>query len=256
MFKMPCRNTKQLDDLDSRTKFIAWLVLSFLLFLLKEVSQFVALFLFFVLHFTLYFTKYDCLYILKSWKLFVFIPLINLIANAFFVNGTVLLSWGVLSLTDTDIKIIFRLVFLLVMSKAILLKMEEKALGIAIGSFVYSLSFHRITHSIVPLVVIIIMSFLTNFKVVLFNINASYLIRSSHLTEQTRLSLIKNRIKLLAPILLISLKKTNTVTTALLAKGYHKESTFIDYRTLRYKKGDYIAFTILSCFVFIVLWVL
>lgn len=245
--------TQVLNQLDGRTKFIAWLSLSIVLFFLKTPQQYGVIIIFFICQIIFFYTSYERRHILKSWKLFIIFPTINLIANAFFLNGTIIASWGILSLTDTDVKIICRLLLLLIMSKAILLKTEEKELAIAIGSFMYVLSGHRLKYSTVPLVVMITLSFVGNFKHVISSINNSYLLRTIHLASQSPLTRFKNRLKLLAPILLISLKKANQVAITLIAKGYHKETQFIEYSAISYQKNDYLAFT---CLVSIILLIL
>lgn len=242
-----------LSFLDGRTKLIAWLSLTIIMFLFENYMQYICLILLFFLLLYIFYKPSEIKSIYRSWKLLLLIPTINLIANLLFENGKVLYTLSIFTFTDTDIQIFMRIFLLLFFSKCVLIKTEAKELGIAIGKIIHTLSWHKISSTAIPLITIIILSFVDKFRQVMQEINKAYLLRTKGISHKELVQKIRARAMLLVPLLMISMKKTEQVSTALLAKGYHRGSQVVDYLKINYGKNDYIAYIILGLFIFFVM---
>jgi len=246
-------NKRMLSSLDGRTKFIAWLALTIVMFLFDSYLQYLSLILILALIFYGFYDVTERKTIYKSWKFLFLVPTINLIANLLFENGEVLYAFSVFTFTDTDIQIFMRIFLLIFFSRCVLLKTDAKELGIAIGKIVHSLSFHRINSTAIPLLIIVILSFIEKFRQLMQEINKAYLLRTNGISQKGIVQKVRSRAMLLSPLLMISMKKTEQVSTALLAKGYHRGSQVVDYSKIKYSENDYIAYGILILFIFLVM---
>lgn len=248
-------NSELLTSLDGRTKFIAWLTLTIVMFSFDTYAQYICLFVLVGILLWFFFDPLERKAIYKSWKFLILVPVINLFANLLFENGRVLFSFAFFTFTDTDIQIFMRIFLLLLFSRCVLLKTDEKELGVAIGKIIHSISFHKVSSTAIPLTIIIMLSFSDKFKSVMREINKSYLLRTKGISRKGIIQKIKSRAMLLSPLFIISMKKTEQVSTALLAKGYHRGSQVVDYKKIKYRKKDYFAYVVLGVFLLIIIWI-
>ncbi|MDN6640372.1 MAG: energy-coupling factor transporter transmembrane protein EcfT [Tetragenococcus sp.] len=242
-----------LVSLDGRTKFISWLFVTISMFFFQNYSQYIMLTVFILILLYLFYSKEERKNIFHSWKIVLFIPTLNLVANSLFINGEVLYRFLVFSLTDTDIKIFMRIFLLLVTSRIILAKTNEKELGVSIGKIFHSLTFQKVNSSVIPLIIIIMLSFVDTFKDVVQEVNKSYLIRTKGIQHSGVVKRFLERVQLLSPILMISLRKAEQLSTALIAKGYNKNSQIVNYKEIKYKKIDYFSYLFVGVVMFSIL---
>lgn len=240
--------------LDARTKLITCVVMTLFMFTFHYYSQYFLTIALTALVLALFFAKHERQLVFSHWRLLLFVPTINLLANLLFVNGKVLYSWYFLSLTDMDIKIFIRITLLLVYAFCLIVKTTPQGLALAVGKICHSVTLHRYNGAAIPLTMIIMVSFINRFKDTIIEVQASYKLRANNQGKQTWFKRLLDYTKLLQPIILISMKNANQVANALLAKGYHKGARTFNYAKINYQRRDYLAYLVLLSFMLLNWW--
>ena len=231
--------------LDGRTKFLTCIFFTLFMFSFHYYWQYGVITLFFVGLLALEFTKEQRQQLFQHWKLILFLPSLNLFANLFFVNGRVLWSWGWLTLTELDIQIFVRIVLLLLFALALTIKTTPQELALAVGKICHSLTFGHYHGSGLPLVIIIMATFINEFQETFVTVKQAYKLRASNQAAVHWGKRLTETALLLQPIILISMKKAGQVADALIAKGYHNQAHLFNYQAIKYHWSDWLIYGVL-----------
>ncbi|MBA1434305.1 energy-coupling factor transporter transmembrane component T family protein [Bombilactobacillus bombi] len=231
--------------LDGRTKLITCIFLTLFMFSFHYYWQYGVIIGLFVIIVTTTFSAEQRQQLLQHWKLVTFLPSLNLFANLFFVNGPVLWSWGWLHLTNLDLQIFIRIALLLMFALALTIKTTPQELALSVGKIFHSVSLGRYNGAGVPLVIIIMVAFINEFQATFVTVQQAYKLRSSSSSNQRGWQRVKEYAFLLQPIILISMKKADQVADALIAKGYHHNSSLFDYQAIKYHVMDIMVYLVL-----------
>ncbi|AXX65572.1 energy-coupling factor transporter transmembrane protein EcfT [Bombilactobacillus bombi] len=235
--------------LDGRTKLLTCVFLTLFMFSFHYYWQYLVIIMLFAILLLVGFNAQERGQLFRHWKLITFLPAINLFANLFFVNGRVIWSWGWLHLTNLDLQIFIRIALLLMFALALTIKTTPQELALSVGKIFNSLSFRRYHGAGVPLVIIIMVSFIDEFQVTFVTVKQAYRLRASTAAEVKGWQRILDYAFLLQPIILISMKKADQVADALTAKGYHHNSSLFDYQSIKYHWLDWLVYSALVALV-------
>lgn len=231
--------------LDGRTKFLTCIFFTLFMFSFHYYWQYGVITFLFAVLLLLGFTKVQRQQLFQHWKLILFLPSLNLLANLFFVNGRVLWSWGWLNLTELDIQIFLRIVLLLSFALALTIKTNPQELALSVGKICYSLTFGHYHGSGLPLVIIIMATFINEFQETFLTVKQAYKLRSSDKAVTHWEKRLYETALLFRPIILISMKKASQVADALIAKGYHNQAYLFNYQAIKYHWPDWLIYCLL-----------
>lgn len=227
---------KWFDQLEGRTKLVTCFVLSLIMFWFKYYWQYILVFFALSMIIVFSFNKFQKKQLIKHWKLLLFLPLINLFVNLFFINGTEIWSWGWFHLTELDIQITARLFLISLIAIILIIKSTPQEMAIAVGKIANSLTFGKYHGIGLPLVVIIMASFIDDFRQTFITVLRANTIRNSGCKS------ILDMIFLLQPIMIIALKKADRMSDALIAKCYHRDAQIFNYHDVKYQSIDKIVY--------------
>lgn len=123
---------------------------------------------------------------------------------------------------------------------------EEMAL--AVGKIAHDITLGHYNGLGIPLVIIIMSSFINEFQETFRSVRYAYTLRNSK-TDSSYLKRAMNYIFMLQPVILIALRKADRVSDALIAKGYHRGARLFNYQEIKYHRRDYLIY--LGLFIFI-----
>ena len=232
-----------IDQLDGRTKLISVILISIAMFNFHHFYQYGIMFAIVLYTLGCGFNKDERRLFNKHWKLYLLLPLANIFINLFFINGPIMWSWGWLHLSILDLQIALRLTLVLMITLIFVIVTKPLEIALAVGKSAHSITFGRYKGVGIPLVVIIMTSFVSEFHATFLTVKKAAALRSQ--SDRRWFHKFWDFIFMLQPIILITLKKADRFSEALIVKGYHRNAPVFDYQKIKYHWRDRIVYLML-----------
>lgn len=237
--------------LDPRTKLLGTLVYLISLFIFTKPWVFAtaAVFLLFVL----VLSRVPLKFMLKGLKPIIFILLFTIIVNMFWIKGTVLVSWWKLSITVEGLKqagsMGTRLILLILGSNLMTLTTTPTRLTNAMERLMRPLKLIKVPVHEIAMMMSIALRFIPILLEETDRIMKAQLARGADFESGNIFKKAKSLVPVLVPLFISAFRRANDLAMAMEARCYHGGKGRTQYKPLKYKARDFVAYFILVLYV-------
>lgn len=233
--------------LDPRTKLMGTLVYLVSLFIFTSPAVFGIAGSFLLL--VLILSRVPFKYMLKGLKPILFILFFTLIINMLFTKGTVLVSWWKLSITVEGLKMAgtmgTRLILLILGSNLMTLTTTPTRLTNAMERLMRPLRIIRVPVHEIAMMMSIALRFIPILLEETDRIMKAQLARGADFESGNIFKKAKSLVPVLVPLFISAFRRANDLAMAMEARCYHGGKGRTQYKPLKYKARDFVAYFLL-----------
>ncbi len=233
--------------LDPRTKLLGTMIYLVSLFIFTKpwVFALAAAFLLFVL----VLSRVPVKFMLKGLKPILFILIFTLVLNMFWIKGTVLWSWWKLSITVEGLQhacsMGTRLILLILGSNLMTLTTTPTRLTNAMEHLMRPLKIIRVPVHEIAMMMSIALRFIPILLEETDRIMKAQLARGADFESGNVIKKAKSLVPVLVPLFISAFRRANDLAMAMEARCYHGGKGRTQYKPLKYKARDFVAYFIL-----------
>ena len=233
--------------LDPRTKLMGTLVYLVSLFIFTSPAVFGIAGAFLLL--VLILSRVPFKYMLKGLKPILFILFFTLIINMLFTKGTVLVSWWKISITVEGLKMAgtmgTRLILLILGSNLMTLTTTPTRLTNAMERLMRPLRIIRVPVHEIAMMMSIALRFIPILLEETDRIMKAQLARGADFESGNIFKKAKSLVPVLVPLFISAFRRANDLAMAMEARCYHGGKGRTQYKPLKYKARDFVAYFLL-----------
>jgi len=230
--------------LDPRTKLVGTMVYLVSLFIFTGPWVFVTAASFLLL--CVFLSRVPFSYMLKGLKPILFILMFTLVINMLFTKGTVLFSWWKFTITEEGLKqagaMGFRLVLLILGSNLMTLTTTPTRLTNAMEHLMRPLKLIRVPVHEIAMMMSIALRFIPILLEETDRIMKAQLARGADFESGNLIKKTKSLVPVLIPLFISAFRRANDLAMAMEARCYHGGKGRTQYKPLKYKGRDIVAY--------------
>ena len=239
-------NTKSvIHDLDPRTKILGTMVYMVSLFAFN--SFWTYLIAFAALCTVIVLSKVPVRFMLRGMKAIFLFLTITVLYNLFLTQGDTIFSFWIFNVTIQGLKqailMFFRLTFLVVGTSILTLTTTPSNLTDGLESLMHPLKWIRIPVAAIAMMMSIALRFIPVLTEETDKIMRAQKARGADFDNKNLFKRIKSYVPILVPLFISAFRRANDLATAMEARAYRGGDGRTKMKPLKYKAGDWIAYT-------------
>lgn len=239
-------NTKSvIHDLDPRTKILGTMVYMVSLFAFN--SFWTYLIAFAALVTVIILSKVPVRFMLRGMKAIFLFLIITVLYNLFLTQGDTIFSFWIFNVTIQGLKqailMFFRLTFLVVGTSILTLTTTPSNLTDGLESLMHPLKWVRIPVAEIAMMMSIALRFIPVLTEETDKIMRAQKARGADFDNKNLFKRIKSYVPILVPLFISAFRRANDLATAMEARAYRGGDGRTKMKPLKYKAGDWIAYT-------------
>ncbi|MDO4338049.1 MAG: energy-coupling factor transporter transmembrane component T [Eubacteriales bacterium] len=239
-----------LHKLDPRTKFVGTMCFIISVFIFHTLPGYAVATVFLASIITL--SKVPVKFIFKGLKAVLMILLITVVFNMLLTPGDVIWSWGILKITRQGLvmalRMAIRLTYLVIGSSIMTLTTTPNQLTDGLERLLRPLNKVHVPVHEIAMIMSIALRFIPILTEETDKIMKAQIARGADFENGNLIQKAKNMVPLLVPLFISAFRRANDLAMAMEARCYHGGSHRTQMKPLKYKRGDIVAYLILTVY--------